>query len=98
MLNDSKVKPPDVHRLLLLDVLANIHYSGFNVQIFDVEKQWQGGAIRSDAFTVFTLETDAIKHRYQYFIEVHLSHNPHNLEKYDKLLDTTEVQEYLGEM
>lgn len=94
MWDDGKTKMPGTHRLILLDVLANLHYNGFTVQQFEIEKAWQGGAIRSDAFTVFTLEN--VMNRYQYFIEVHLSNNPHNLEKYDRLLATTEVQDYLG--
>lgn len=93
--NDSKIKPPDRHRLIVLDVLATLHYNGFNVQTFDVEKFWQNGAIRSDAITVFTLESNQ-KRRYQYFIEVQLSNNECNLEKYDVLYKTGEVQEYLG--
>lgn len=94
MWNDGKTKMPGTHRLILLDVLANLHYHGFNVQQFEIEKSWMDGEIRSDGFTVFTLED--LKTRYQYFIEVHLSHNPYNLEKYDRLLETTEVQDYLG--
>lgn len=93
--NDGKIKPPDRHRLLILDVLANLHYNGFKVQTFEVEKFWQNGAIRSDGFTVFTLESNT-KRRFQYFIEVQLSNNDCNLEKYDILYRTGEVQKYLG--
>jgi len=92
--NDGKSKAPDRHRLIALDVLANLHYQGFNVKTYEVEKFWQDGKIRTDAFTVFTLENT--KNRYQYFIEVHLSNNDPNLEKYDVLYKTKEVQEYLG--
>lgn len=91
--NDGKVKEPDRHRLLVLDVLANLHKE-YSVQIFEVEKSWKNGDIRSDAFTIFTLEN--VKNRYYYFIEVHLSNNDCNLEKYDTLFDTGEVQKYLG--
>ena len=92
--DDGKVKAPDRHRMIVLDVLANLHYHGYNVNIFDVEKFWQGGAIRSDAFAVFTLEN--AKNRYYYFVEVHLSNNECNLEKYDELYMTREVQDYIG--
>lgn len=91
--NDSKSKLPDRHRLITLDILANLHYN-FNVKSYEVEKVWQDGKIRSDAFTVFTLENT--KNRYNYFIEVHLSNNEPNLEKYDTLYETKEVQQYLG--
>lgn len=96
MYNDGKTKAPDKHRLIVLDVLANLHSNGFNIQEFQVEKFWQNGSIRSDAFTVFTLKNDNAKNRYQYFIEVHLSNNDLNLEKYDTLYETKEVQNYLG--
>jgi len=92
--NDGRLKIPDRHRLIVLDVLANLHYQGFKVQTFEIEKEWMNGAIRSDAFTVFIFEKP--KNRYQYFIEVHLSNNDCNLEKYDVLYNTGEVQEYLG--
>lgn len=92
--NDGKSKAPDRHRIITLDVLANLHYQGFNVKNYEVEKVWQDGKIRSDAFTVFTLEN--AKNRYQYFIEVHLSNNDPKLEKYDALYDTKEVQQYLN--
>lgn len=96
MLNERSVKPPSAHRLLLLDVLSNLYYYGFDVKVFFIEKAWMDGRIRSDAFTIFTLETDKVKNRYHYFIEIHLSNNPPNLDKYDRLYETNEVQTWLG--
>lgn len=92
--DDGKCKPPTRHRLIVLDILANFHQQCFNVKSFEIEKYWNDGEIRSDAFTVFTLEN--AKTRYQYFIEVQLSNHPSNLDKYDSLYETGEVQEYLG--
>lgn len=92
----GKLIVPDRHRLIVLDVLANLHHQGFNVQKFEIEKVWQDGKIRSDAFTVFTIDNENAKNRYQYFVEVHLSNNECNLEKYDRLYETKEVQDYLG--
>ncbi len=92
--NDGKTKEPDRHRILVLDVLANLHKQEFNVHSFEIEKFWIGGDIRSDAFTVFALES--VNNRYHYFIEVHLSNNDCNLEKYDLLFESGEVQKYLG--
>lgn len=92
--NNGESKQPSMHRLLVLDVLANLHHQGFNIEKFEIEKEWLNGKIRSDAFAVFTLE--GAKNRYYYFVEVHISNNYCNLEKYDALYKTNEVQEYLG--
>lgn len=94
MWNSAKVKMPDKHRIIVLDVLANIHDCGFNVKEFIIEKQWMGGKIRSDAFTVFTMEN--VKRRCHYFVEVALANHSPNIEKYDRLLETNEVFKYLG--
>jgi hypothetical protein len=91
--NDKKINPPTRHRLIVLDVLAELHAIGTNVQIFDVEKYWMDGKIKSDGLAVFTL--DNIKNKYRYFIEVQLSGDDFNLEKYDRLAETYEWQNYL---
>lgn len=96
MWNEKDIKMPSRHRLILLDVLANLHYLGFNVQLFEIEKYWHNGKIRSDGFTVFTLNNVNVKNRYHYFIEIHTSNNNYNLQKYDLLYETGEVQRYLG--
>lgn len=93
--DDGKIKAPDRHRIVILDILANLHYHGYNVQLFEIEKFWKDGEIRSDVFTVFTIENDNAKIRYQYFIEVHFTNHRCNLEKYDELFETKEVQQYL---
>lgn len=90
--NDDNIKPPSHHRVLVLDVLAEMKYQKFNVEIFDIEKFWDGGKYRSDAFAVFTVE----KRRYHMFVEVQISNNYHNLEKYDDLYKTGYVQKYLN--
>lgn len=90
--NDDKLKPPSMSRLKILDVLAEIYYSGFHVERFEIEKFWCGGSIRSDAFIIFTVEG----RRYHFFLEVQFASHPHNLEKYDTLYETGAVQEYLG--
>ncbi len=94
--NEKKLNLPTRHRMLVLDVMANLYVLGAEIQQFDIEKMWMDGKIRSDAFTVFTANGNSNKHRYQYFVEVHLSNNPHNLEKYDSLYESGEVQTYLG--
>lgn len=94
ILNDSeeKINPPSLHRLLVLDVLAELHYLGMDVKEFSVEKVWMDGKVRSDAFIV----VDILDKRYRFFLEVHISNNKHNLEKYSKLYETREVQGYIS--
>ena len=95
--NDKKIKPPSRHRLILLDVLAKLHSTGAEVQEFDVEKEWMDGKVRSDGFTIFTAKpNDSKPIRIHYFIEVHLSNSPLNIEKYDRLYESGEVQKFLN--
>lgn len=92
VLKDDKVKPPSMHRILLLDIFAEMKYSGFDIECFKIEKWWMDGKIKSDAFTIFTVD----KRRYHLFVEVHISNNPYNLEKYDTLYDSGDVQKFLN--
>jgi hypothetical protein len=97
--NDKDLKPPNHHRLILLDLLAEMIYSGFNVEQFEIEKSWADGKFRSDAFAVFTIPDgfgSTKKRKYHFFIEVQLSNNYHNLNKYDELYKTYAVQNYLN--
>lgn len=89
--NDAKSKIPSLQRLKILDIYAEMLYNGFNIEHFEVEKFWCDGKIRSDVFTIFVVKN----RRYHFFIEVQLSNHHHNLEKYDKLYETGEVQKYL---
>jgi hypothetical protein len=99
MWNDKKVNAPSYHRIILLDLLAEIQYSGYKLEKFDVEKEWGNGDIRSDAFVQFAAinlaKPDSGKRIYL-FVEVQTSNNKLNLDKYDKLFETGEVQSYIG--
>jgi hypothetical protein len=89
--NDSKLNPPTLHRLKVLDLYAELIYLGFDIEQFEIEKSWMNRKVRSDALVVFTFEG----RRYRYFVEVQYSNHPHNLIKYDELYKSNEVQEYL---
>jgi hypothetical protein len=89
---DKEINPPTASRIIVLDVLAEMMYSGFHIELFKVEKFWMGDKIRSDAWVIFTIK----KRRYHFFIEVQLSKHPHNLEKYDLLYDSGEYQNLYG--
>ena len=84
-------KLPSAHRIKVLDVYAELIKNGCNVVKFEVEKFWCNGRIRSDGFVIFTIKDV----RYHFFIEVQLANHYHNLEKYDELYKTGEVQDYL---
>lgn len=90
--NEDKVKIPSLHRIILLDVFSEMKYSGFNIELFEIEKPWIEGKIKSDGFAIFTIND----RRYHFFIEIQLSNNPHNLKKYDELFETGIVQKFLG--
>jgi hypothetical protein len=93
MLNEKDIKPPSEHRMIILNVLAEMKYMGFNVEHFEVEKHWiheKGKLVYSDGFVIFTMDN----RRYHYFIEVHRSNNINNLEKYDLLYDSGIVQKW----
>jgi hypothetical protein len=96
--NEPKLKMPSAHRLVLLDLLAEMKYLGFNVERFEIEKQWCGGKYRSDAFVQFTVDNpgEGKGVRKYFFVEVMTSNNYHHLEKYDDIFPTGEVQQYLG--
>jgi hypothetical protein len=92
-LNEKDIKPPSEHKLLILSVLAEMKYMGFNVEHFEVEKHWihdKGKMVYSDGFCIFTMDN----RRYHYFIEVHRSNNVNNLGKYDSLYDSGIVQKW----
>jgi hypothetical protein len=90
---EKDIKPPAEHKLVILNVLAEMKYMGFNIEHFEVEKHWihdKGKMVYSDGFCIFTMDN----RRYHYFIEVHRSNNINNLEKYDMLFDTGVVQKW----
>jgi hypothetical protein len=96
-LNEKDIKPPSEHKLIILSVLAEMKYMGFNVEHFEVEKHWihdKGKMVYSDGFCIFTMDNRI----YHYFIEVHRSNNINNLEKYDMMHDTGVVQEFYNSM
>lgn len=95
-LNEKNIKPPSEHRLIILNVLAEMKYMGFNIEHFEIEKHWihdKGKMVYSDGFCIFTMDN----RRYHYFIEVHRSNNINNLEKYDALYNTGVVQKWYEE-
>jgi hypothetical protein len=83
--NDKKYT---YHRILALDYYANLVSLGAEMSFFKTEFEWVNGKIRSDAFVGFIFNNKP----YWQFVEVITSHNDLNLEKYETLYDTGEVQ------
>lgn len=98
MINEDKIKPPSQHRMILLDIYAELKYMGMDIEVFDIERPWMDGKIRSDGFMIFKLDHDdpTKRRKYVFFIEVQTSNNPHNLQKYDQLYESKEVQRLVG--
>jgi hypothetical protein len=95
-LNEKDIKPPSEHKMIILTVLAEMKYMGFQIEHFEVEKHWihdKGKMVYSDGFVIFTMDN----RRYHYFIEVHRSNNINNLDKYDLLYDSGVVQKWYEE-
>lgn len=97
MINEQKINPPSQHRLVLLSLLAELRYLGYNVERFEIEKTWMDKKYRSDALIQFTVDNlgDGKGKRYFFFVEVMTSNNFHHLDKYDTLFESGEPQQYL---
>jgi hypothetical protein len=95
--NQDKIKVPGVHRLVLLDLYAEIKYLGFNIERFEIEKEWCNGKYRSDALLQFTVNNlgDEKGKRCYFLVEINISNNSPRLEKYDEIFETGEIQNYL---
>lgn len=93
MLDKSKINMPTMHRMIALDVLAELHYNSFKVEHFSTDHHWMNSKIQSDAFMVFTVGNLG---RFHYFVEVQRANHDPNLEKYDILRESGEVQDFLG--
>lgn len=92
-LNDKtkKIPDPELHRILVLNVYAELAYYGYEIEYFKAEKRWCDGKFRSDGVIVFKVNG----RRYRYFIEVQLANHDPNLPKYDDLYITGEVAKEL---
>jgi hypothetical protein len=88
---DEKIPDPGLHRILVLDVYAELAYLGYDIETFSVEKWWAGGKYRSDGFVIFKVGN----RRYRFFVEVQLANHDPNIPKYDELYKTGEVTKEL---
>jgi hypothetical protein len=73
--------------------------SGARIEYFEREKEWMDGKIRSDGFFISKIGRnfgDEKVYALRHIVEVHVSHNHPNLERYETLWDTGEVQKLCG--
>jgi hypothetical protein len=80
---DSDIKSISAHRIYLLDFYCSLLKSGVEIERFELEKQWLGGKIRSDAFCVYMYGG----YRFRNLVEVNTSQNKINLGRYDEAKD-----------
>lgn len=73
---------PSYHRVIVLDLYAELVSMGAEFEYFNVEEQWLNGAIRSDSYMIYTYEG----YRYYDAVEVNLNKNKLNMNKYNELL------------
>lgn len=88
---ESNVKPISAHSMALLNLVASLQSLGCKIEEFKKERSWNDGRIRSDGFIIFTIKN----RKYIFFIEIQIANHNHNLEKYDQLFKSNEVQNYL---
>jgi hypothetical protein len=88
--HDKQVKKVSLHSMLVMDYYAKLVNSGADILEFTKEKEWASGEIRSDAFIKFKFDG----YTFYQFLEVYVSDNDiyKNIEKYEKLFVTREVQ------
>lgn len=75
---DAAYKKPSLHAVLLMNYYSELVNSGANVIHFEKEKDIYDGKVRADGFGIFEFNG----YKYYQVVEVHVSHNKLNLEKY----------------
>lgn len=89
---DTQYKKVSLHSIILMDFYAELCNSNAKILNFEKEKEWLDGKIRSDGFCIYEFNG----YRFYNLIEVNASHNKLNLEKYESLYNTGELQESCG--
>jgi hypothetical protein len=82
---DSKLKNISMHRIYTMNLYCNLIGAGAEIEQFKLEKEWNEGKVRSDAFCVFLLNNGNHKYRFRLLVETNTSNNKLNLKKYDDI-------------
>lgn len=100
--NDDKPKVPSEHRLIVLNLLAELKALGFTLLNFEVEREWVDRKYRSDAFISFGADYigdqgEGKGKKYYFFVEVMTNdnHSSNRIDKYDAIYENhlDEVQQ-----
>lgn len=78
---DNKQKSVSLHRIYTLNLYCHLVGSGAEIEEFKIEKEWNGGKVRSDAFCIFV----SGGFRFRILVETNTSNNKINLDKYDDI-------------
>jgi hypothetical protein len=89
---DTQYKRVSLHSMLLMNYYAELINCNAEIQEFEKEKEWLDGKIRSDGYCVY----DFNGYRFYNLVEVNASNNKLNLEKYESLYSTGELQKAYG--
>lgn len=96
---DTFNRKVSLHAMLLMNFYCKLLSNGARVEYFEREKEWLDGKIRSDGFFISKIGRnfgDEKEYVLRHIVEVHVSHNHTNLERYETLYDTGEVQNICG--
>jgi hypothetical protein len=82
---DSKTSKVSMHRIYTMNLYCCLVGIGAEIERFELEKEWNGGKVRSDAFCVFLITDGNNKIRFRVLVETNTSNNKLNLSKYDNI-------------
>jgi hypothetical protein len=84
---DSKINKVSMHRIYTMNLYCCLVGMGAKIEEFKLEKEWNNGKVRSDAFCKFLMIDGNNKIRFRILVETNTSNNKLNLSKYDDIKD-----------
>lgn len=85
---EGNYKEIKLHRMLLMNYYSKLVNNKVKIIHFEKEKYWNHGEIKSDGFCIFEFGD----YLFYQLIEVCVSNNDQNLNKYEKIYDSNEIQ------
>lgn len=78
---DNKLNSISMHRIYTMNLYCHLIGKGAVKEKFELEKEWNEGKVRSDAFGIFIIGG----YRFRLLVETNKSNNKLNLSKYDDI-------------